>query len=1064
MREEITGCNGPAESITVTVNPNPAITVTTVDPSCGTADGEIEINVTTTTTAPYDYNAARTSPPIPVVVLNNLNDPASTHTFTGVDEGTYSVTLTDDNGCTAVENGVVLTEEPAPGQPSISFATYTVCEGLIDATDVLSIITPPTTTGGTFEWYDVDPATNPGATPIATGVDLDLSTLPALVFANSPYTYYAVEDNGNCQSAAAEVLVFVSPEVPGPPSVDQQTHTICPGSEVTFNITNTPVLGDHVWYDVDPVANPSATPVASFTTTYTTPVFNTAGVTETFWVRIETSCPGPALELTVDVVAAPAAPTATDVTFCAGDPNTQLTATTTGSGTLTWYDVAPTTAGATSIGTGSPFTPSPLPGAGTTTYFVREELPSGCFSSTTVVDLTLNALPTVSVVNTIDPSDCGVLDGEIEVSAAGGSGSGYEYSLDGGALQASGTFSGITDGSYTITATDDNGCVSDPGATPELTCCPTFTIAESITNPTCAGGPSDGSIEITSVTGGQAPYAYSIDGGTTYQTASTFSGLSPGAYTIDVEDANGCTGSINLSLDDPTVPPPAAPIADPANPTEACLGESFSLGASAGVAGANIWYDADPAGGAATQVGTGNAFTPGSLPGTGTTTYFVRTENGICISDATPVAIDILDAPTATISTDGVTCFGDADGQIDIAATGGTPNYAYSTDGGTSFPFADIDLPLTGLVNGSYDVVVRDNNGCTYTETVTVDEPAELSFSLDVTAPTCANTANGSITVVSPAGGTAPYQYSLNGGPTQAATGFGGLAGDTAPYSVEMTDANGCSATQTVTLTVAESIALNAINTVDASCTDAPDGALTIALDNPSDVPVTYTLMTPAGEMLAQSEAQFDGLLPGEYTVIAQNDLCPDEQLTATATIAAGASPTAASFTTDPAAGRILYLPDASLTLTNTSGNANTYLWEFGDGDTSSLENPVHMYQQEGVYEVTLTATLDGNCATTTTQTVSVEALKIFMPNAFSPNGDNTNDVFTLEVNDGLTGSMQVFDRWGRQVASEDALVWDGTYDGGDAAPEGVYMYTAEIIVPTTGEMLERTGTITLIR
>ena len=157
---------------------------------------------------------------------------------------------------------------------------------------------------------------------------------------------------------------------------------------------------------------------------------------------------------------------------------------------------------------------------------------------------------TVSVTaTTSNPTAPGASNGSITASATGGSG--FTFSLNGGVFQASGSFTGLAAGSYSVTAKNSNGCTG--ASTFTLTAANpcagvTITVGGTSTNPSTGGG-SDGSIAATA-SGGTGPHTFSRDG-INFQASGTFSNLTTGVYTITAKDANNCTGTTNFTLTDP---------------------------------------------------------------------------------------------------------------------------------------------------------------------------------------------------------------------------------------------------------------------------------------------------------------------------------------------------------------------------------------------------------------------------------------------------------------------------------------------------------------------------------
>lgn len=156
-----------------------------------------------------------------------------------------------------------------------------------------------------------------------------------------------------------------------------------------------------------------------------------------------------------------------------------------------------------------------------------------------------------------------------------------------------------------------------------------------------------------------------------------------------------------------------------------------------------------------------------------------------------------------------------------------------------------------------------------------------------------------------------------------------------------------------------------------------------------------------------------------------------------------------------------------TVNFTNNSTNDVTHSWDFGDGSTSTAENPQHTYIIPGVYLVTLTAEGPGGCISTDTVTIFViDDTQISVPNVFTPNSDGKNDFFNITTNKtNLSVSGQIFNRWGKEIASWNTLTrgWNGESSGGSEAAAGTYYYLIKITL-LNGSTREYNGTVTLLR
>lgn len=355
--------------------------------------------------------------------------------------------------------------------------------------------------------------------------------------------------------------------------------------------------------------------------------------------------------------------------------------------------------------------------AGTYTYTVTDA--NGCTATTSAVTLTEPTALTVFVSCPAILCNGGTVD--IGVAAFGGT---PPYT-------GTGVFN-LGAGTYTFTVTDANGCTAS--STHTVTEPAPLVLTISTAGIDCNGGTADVTV---SASGGTAPYSGDMG---TYN-------VGAGTYVYSITDANGCTTTDSITLVDP-----------PVLMASASAGTILCNGGSADV----------------TVTATGGT-PPYSGVGTfsemaGTYTYTVNDANG-CTATTSSITLTEPSLMTAYVSCPAILCNG---GTTDIAvyAFGGTP------------PYSGIGVFNVGA--GTYTYTVTDANGCTSTVTHTVTEPAPLVVSLSA-APTSCTTGYAEVTV-SASGGTAPY----------SGTGtFNEIAGT---YTYTVTDANGCSATETITV------------------------------------------------------------------------------------------------------------------------------------------------------------------------------------------------------------------------------------------------------------------------
>ncbi len=442
--------------------------------------------------------------------------------------------------------------------------------------------------------------------------------------------------------------------------------------------------------------------------------------------------------------------------------------------------------------------------------------------------------------------DCyGSANGSFTVTANGGT-TPYSYSIDGGATyQISPTFSNLAPNSYAVNVKDANNCTTDLNVTitqPEEL----KASATTITEVNCFGTGTGSATIIAS--GGTSPYRYSIDNGATENTTGEFTGLMAGNYNVLVKDQNNCQTTISLTISQPEAALQAT-VTTQSNIN--CFGAddaSATVTATGGTAPYNYYFNGETLPRAS-----------GDFSGLTAGTYPVRVvdskncEVSITITITSPEA-----ALTASVSekTD-PNCYGNT-GSFAVSATGGTSPYSYSIDGGTVY---QTESTFSNLAANTYTVKVKDSKNCTTEVSVTLIQPEALTASvITKTDAICFESSTGTATV-NAAGGTSPYQYSIDNGQSFNTTGaFTNLiAGD---YTVLVKDLNNCQTTLSFTITQPEtSLQATVTSQTNVDCINQT-GAFTIVASGGVE-PYTYSLN--GGTSL--SSGTFSGLAIGQYEV-----------------------------------------------------------------------------------------------------------------------------------------------------------------------------------------------------
>ncbi len=384
---------------------------------------------------------------------------------------------------------------------------------------------------------------------------------------------------------------------------------------------------------------------------------------------------------------------------------------------------------------------------------------------------------------------------------------------------------GLPAKTYSVTITDmDSGCtdvieniiIGEPEP---------ITYTAAVEDASC-NGEDDGTITITAMGGnGGFSYDWSHDAALMGNVAS---GLAPGSYIVTITDSRGC----NVVTEGIIVNEPTA-ISVTGNVTNVSgAGNDGAITAIAtGGSGTYTNYDWVDNNNNTLSGETINGLMPGTFDVT------VTDDNG-CTGTGT-FTINAADAPNPTfVSVTNVTCFEGNDGAIMIDVTGGSGGYTYNWQGPTNIP-NDVEDP-TGLMAGTYNVTVTDNNGVSgILSSIVVGEPIELDYDLmDLISVSCPGFMDGEINI-SPIGGNGePYTVAWNITPTPA-NQFNpvGLAAGT--YTPTITDALGCTVEgRNVTVQEPDEIMITVVNLIDPSCNNGGEsGSISINVEGGTEGP-----------------------------------------------------------------------------------------------------------------------------------------------------------------------------------------------------------------------------------
>lgn len=549
-------------------------------------------------------------------------------------------------------------------------------------------------------------------------------------------------------------------------------------------------------------------------------------------------------------------------------------------------------------------------------YTVTVTDANGCSRAETVL-VEGAPFPTLTIVEITQPDCTGTTPGAAQVQATGGTGH-ISYLWNDPAAQTSPTATNLTAGAYSVTATDANGCASSIEVVVEPPAGFTPLLA-GLTRPACFGQ-TNGSAT-ASAQGGSGSFTYQWNDPAA-QTTATATNLGAGSYLVLITDTqSGCTATLPVQISHPPQLSASVVSSTPA----ACAGQAngaAQVQATGGTGNINFLWN-DPA--AQTSPLAVNL-------AAGAYTVAVTDANGctasvnVQITEPQPLQAQISDFSAPQ-------CFGEATGVATVAVQGGTGAYTFQWDD----PAAQTTAQATGLLPGTFTVTVRDQNNCATSASVNIPSVAEIVITVqNQTNPACQGQTSGSI-AVSAAGGTGALSFQWSNG--QNGASLTNLAAGS--YTVSVTDANGCVQTRDVTLDAPAALTLAGSQVTQTTCYTGNDGAIAVTVQGGTGV-YTYLWSDPA----AQTTATATGLARGAYSM--------------TATDSNGCA-LVSNFTVNSAGAQIIITPGITNTTcqgaangaitVGASGGAGGFSFAWGGGQTGAALNNL----TAGAYQVTAT-------------------------------------------------------------------------------------------------------------
>lgn len=654
---------------------------------------------------------------------------------------------------------------------------------------------------------------------------------------------------------------------------------------------------------------------------------------------------------------------------------------------------------------------------------------AGCsFSSSATV--TQQTGPTAIQISTT-PASCGQQNGSVTLGNVTGGAAPYQYNFNSLGYSTSTNYSNLSAGTYPIIVKDVNGCTYSTTTTISNAAGPTA-IQSQQTADFCAQ--ANGTISITNVTGGTAPYQYNLNN-QGWVSTTNFNNLAAASYSLDVKDNNGCTYSTSITITAGTGPTNVAYASSPAN-----CGQNDGAVTIGTITGGTAPYQYN-----FNNAGYASTLTYSSLL-SGTYPLSVKDANG-CVYAVSVSVSSSAAGPNAVVANITDAHCGNTSGYISLGAvSGGSAPYQYDFNN-VGFQSNTNFLNLSG---GSYNLTIKDNGGCTFDTVLVVQDisgPTQVAYT--VVAEKC-NKSNGSLQISSVTGGISPYTYSFNNAPFSSTQSYTNLAAGI--YLLSVQDNFGCSYSEMVT--VNEINGPSQINSTFAAETcGQQNGSISITSITGGTAPYTYSF----NNLPFTSTAVLGNLSAGNY-ILGVNDAngC---QVSSTVTLnGTPAGPTQVDIATEnPQCGAL----EGSVVF-NVSGGTAPYQFSI-DGSQPFGNNTVSAINI-GNYSL-LVSDLNG-CTITKTFAILPSTLsdQLHIPNVFTPNADASNPVWFVEGTCVQEMTGVIINRWGETMKTLSSIAdnWDGTSKGKEAIA-GVYFYKIEVTF-SSGKKETHHGNITLIR
>jgi len=994
----------------------------------------------------------------------------ATFTSTSLNNGDIvHVILTSNANCavpaTATSNDITMTVTPAP-VPSVTIVANPagpICAG----TSVTFTATPTNGGGGpTYQWQV-------NGTNAGTGATFTSTTLN-----NNDVVTVIMTSNATCASPATATSNAITINVTTnlTPSVSiaaSPSGIICAGTSVTF--TATPTNGGS-----SPTYQWAVNGTNSGTgSTFTSNTLNQGDAVTVVMTSNATCVSTPTANsntismLVLPVVAPTVSITANPAGAICSGASVTFSATPTNGGTSPTYQWQ---VNGSNSGTGATFTSTTLSNGDNVTVILTSNAP--CVSPTTASSntITMSVTPTVTPSVTIAavPPGQQCTGTSITFTATptnGGASPTYQWQVNG---INSGTGSTFTSSSLnnndvvTVVMTSNATCASPSTATSapitmdiNSIVVPSVTIATAPSNIICAG--TNVTFTANPSGGGNAPtYQWTINGVNAGNNATLSSSTLNNGDVIEVTltssstCANPATASSNqVTMNVTQVVVPSVTISDFPSGAQ-CAGTSITITPTPVNEGNNPGYEWFING-----VSSGNgALLSSSSFNDGDVISVILTSDAACANPTTAasnsitIAINQVLNPDVTVASvpAGPICAGV---QVDFTATptdaGPNPTYQWTVNGAnvgagntfSSTTLNDGDVVVVTLTSAAPCASPASASSSPITMDVNLYVTPTVSIVASPSGPVC-DGAVVTFTATGANGGSNPvYQWQVNG--INAGSGgtifSSGTLNEGDVVSVSFTSSEPCTIgnpaiSNLITVSLVTPLVVTASDDITVCSSD--QSTLSATAEGGDGI-YAYSWNNGAGN---GSSVNVNPAQTTTYTVTV-SDQCGSTPTSDDVTVTVSSLVAQFGFTPEEA-----NMFDATIRFENNSQGGSDYVWDFGDGITSTDVNPVHTYGAPGNYEVTLTVTSPGGCVENITYLVVIDdVIAFWVPSAFTPNGDGLNDVFFMQGTFDKPYVMRIYNRLGSEIYfTDNSIPWNGAkFNVGEVVQNGVYVYEIDL-------------------